>query len=198
MNRYRTLIPLFEELRGQRVIVRPYRLEDAEALYEAVEESRDHIRPWLPWADAHQSLDETRDFIIRSMANWLLRESFDLGIWNHESGTLLGGIGFHPRDWELPYFEIGYWLRQSAEGHGYMAEAVRLLTDFLFAHLGAQRVEIRCNAQNTRSAAVAQRLGFIQDGRLRQARQNADGTPGDALIFSLIPTDPRWPPHSPA
>lgn len=41
--------------------------------------------------------------------------------------------------------------------------------------------------------AMAQRLGFIQDGRLRHARQNADGTPGGALIFSLIPTDPRWP-----
>ncbi len=38
-----TLLPLFEELRGERVVVRPYRIEDAEALKEAVEESREHL-----------------------------------------------------------------------------------------------------------------------------------------------------------
>jgi len=52
---YCTLIPLFEELRGERVLVRPYRESDAQALFEAVAESRDHLRPWLPFADAHQS-----------------------------------------------------------------------------------------------------------------------------------------------
>jgi ribosomal-protein-serine acetyltransferase len=50
----RTLIPLFEELRGERVLVRPYQESDAQALFEAVAESRDHLRPWLPFADTHQ------------------------------------------------------------------------------------------------------------------------------------------------
>jgi len=194
MSQYRTLLPLFEELRGQRVLARPYRLEDAEALYEAIEESRDHIRPWLPWAD--ESLDDVRDFIAHSMANWLLREDFGLSIWALESGIFLGGIGFHVRYWELPYFEIGYWLRKSAQGQGYITEAARLLTDALFEQLRAQRVEIRCNAQNTRSAAVARRLGFLQEGHLRHTRQNADGTPSDTLVFSLIPSDPRRPGHT--
>ena len=48
-----TLIPLFDELRGERVVVRPYRSEDAPALHEAVAESRDHLRPWLLFADKH-------------------------------------------------------------------------------------------------------------------------------------------------
>ncbi|HEX6776713.1 MAG TPA: N-acetyltransferase, partial [Ktedonobacterales bacterium] len=81
MSEYRTLIPLFEELQGERVIVRPYRVEDAEALQAAVAESREHLRPWLPFADAHQSVEESRDFIIRSNAQWLLRENFGLSIW---------------------------------------------------------------------------------------------------------------------
>jgi RimJ/RimL family protein N-acetyltransferase len=192
-SQYRTLTPLFDELRGEQVIVRPYRLEDAEALNEAVQESRDHLRPWLPFAGAHQSIEETRDFILHCIANWLLRENFTLGIWHPASGAFLGGTGFHVRDWDLRYFEIGYWLRASAEGHGYMAEAVRLLADFLFNGLDAQRVEIRCDARNARSAAVAQRLGFIQEAKLRNARLDASGSPVDTLVFSLIPTDPRWP-----
>lgn len=197
MSQYRTLIPLFEELRGERVIVRPYRVEDAEALKEAVEESRDHLRPWLPFADAHQSIEESRDFIIRSMAQWLLRENGPLSIWQQSSGAFLGGVGFHIHDWDLRYFEIGYWLRASAEGHGYMIEAVRLVTDFLFERLGAQRVQIRCDALNLRSAAVAERLGFVQEARMRNSRQAADGSIRDTLIFSLIPTDPRWPTATP-
>ena len=191
MSEYRTLIPLFDELQGERVIVRPYRVEDAEALQAAMAESREHLRPWLPFADAHQTVEESRDFIIRSTANWLLRENFSLSIWLRETGAFLGGTGFHIRDWDIRWFEIGYWLRASAEGHGYMTEAVRLVSDYLLDHLGAQRVEIRCNALNTHSAAVALRLGFTQEGRLRNVRLGPENTPMDILIFSRIPTDPR-------
>ena len=66
--KYRTLIPLFEELRGERVIVRPYRESDAPALQEAVAESRDHLRPWMPFADEHQSVEESRNWIIHQIA----------------------------------------------------------------------------------------------------------------------------------
>lgn len=191
MSEYRTLIPLFEELQGERVMVRPYRVEDAEALQAAVAESREHLRPWLPFADAHQSVEESRDFIIRSNAQWLLRENFGLSIWQRETGDFLGGVGFHIRDWDIRWFEIGYWLRASAEGHGYMTEAVRLVSNYLLDHLGAQRVEIRCNALNTHSAAVALRLGFVQEGRLRNTRVAASSAPAATLIFSRIPTDPR-------
>ncbi len=192
MTQDRTLIPLFDELRSERIIVRPWRLEDAEALHEAVQESRERLRPWLPWADTHQNIEETRSFIIHSMAHWLLREDFALSIWHGASGTLLGGIGMHPRHWEIRWFEIGYWLRTTAEGHGYITEAVQMVTDFLFEQLGAQRVEIRCDPRNTRSAAVAQRLGFLQEAHLRNTRQVA-GVLVDTFVFSMIPTDSRWP-----
>lgn len=189
----RTLIPLFDALQGARVLVRAYRPEDAEALREAVDESREHVRPWLPFADDHQSIEESRAWIIQGMAKWLLREDLILSIWEIASGRYLGGTGLHPHDWQVPAFEIGYWLRKSAEGHGYMAESVRLLTDFAFASLHANRVEIRCDARNTRSAGVAERLGFVREACLRnQARAN-DGSLRDTLIFALTPGDTRWP-----
>src|SRR5438309_450485 len=150
----RTLMPIFEELRGQRVIVRPYRQDDAADLQAAVEESREHIRPWLPFADEHHTVDESRDWIIRCAARWMLREEFIVGIWDASDGRFVGGSGLHPRDWQVPSFEIGYWLRASAEGKGYMRETVKLLTDYAFDHLKAQRVMIRCDARNVRSAAV--------------------------------------------
>ena len=194
LPKHKTLIPLFEELRGPRVVVRPYRLEDADALFAAVAESRQHIWPWMPWGDQHQTVDDSRDFILRTQAKWLLREDMTVGFFEASSERYLGGSGLHPRGWDVPAFEIGYWIRASAEGHGYVAETVRLLTDFAFESLGAQRVMIRCDARNTRSAAVAERLGFVREARLRnEVRTHTDSALRDTLVFSLIPSDPRWP-----
>jgi RimJ/RimL family protein N-acetyltransferase len=180
---------LFDELRGEHVIVRPYRADDAQALYEAVAESRDHIRPWLPFADEHQSVEESRDWIIHQEANWLLREQMPLAVWERETGRFLGGTGIHPHNWETRYFEIGYWLRASATGYGYMTEAARLLTSYLLNELSATRVEIRCDERNTSSAAIARRLGYVQEGRLRNDMRAPDGTLRSTLIFSLTPED---------
>ncbi len=93
--RHRTLIPLFEELRGPQVVVRPYRLEDAEEVFAAVDESREHLWPWLPWVVQHQTVEDTRDFILRTPAKWLLREDLTVGIFEASSGRYLGGSGLH-------------------------------------------------------------------------------------------------------
>ena len=186
---YRTLIPLFEELRGERVVVRPYRESDAQALFEAVAESRDHLRPWLPFADEHQTVDESRHWIIQQVANWILRDDLILSIWEQATGRYVGGTGLHPHDWEIGYFEIGYWVRASAEGHGYIVETVRLLTEYALDTLKANRVEIRCDELNVRSAAIPQRLGYVLEGRLRNNLTAPDGRLRTTLVFSLIPGD---------
>jgi len=184
-----TLIPLFDELRGERVIVRPYREEDAPALYEAVAESREHIRPWLAFAAGHRNVDESRAWINGSRARWILRQNMNCGIFEAATGRFLGGIGLEVHSWEIPSFEIGYWLRKSAEGHGYMSEAARLLTDFALNDLKANRVEIQCDERNTHSANVARRLGYVQEGRLRNEAQAPDGAVRNTLIFSRVPGD---------
>ncbi len=186
---YHTLIPLFDELQSERIIVRPYRESDAQALFEAVAESRDHIRPWLPFADTHQSVEESRDWIIRQEAEWLTREDLVLGVWEKTIGRYLGGTGLHPKNWEHRCFAIGYWLRVTAPGHGYMTEAVQLLTNYAFASLAANRVEIRCDERNDRSAAIPRRLGFVQEARLRNHMVAPDSTLRTTLVFALIPSD---------
>jgi RimJ/RimL family protein N-acetyltransferase len=186
---YRTLIPLFEELRGERVLVRPYQESDAAALFEAIAQSRDHLRPWLPFADTHQTVEESRDWIIHQHASWLLRDDLTVGVWETASNRYLGGSGLHPRNWQSRYFEIGYWLRVSATGQGYMTEAVRLLTEYAFNMLAATRLEIRCDEHNVQSAAIARRLGFVQEACLRRTRLTEDGVLGNTLIFALLPTD---------
>ncbi len=103
-----------------------------------------------------------------------------------QSGALLGGLGLHPHDWAVPSFEIGYWLVAQAEGQGYMSEAAAALVDFTLHELGAHRVEIRCDARNTRSAAVARRLGFSQEAHLHNHMRLSDSSLRDTLIFARV------------
>lgn len=187
----RELVPLFDELRGERVIVRPHRLSDFDELLEAIQESRDELRPWMPFAD--ESPDDLRVWLVGAVARWLTRETLGCAILDRATGRIAGNIGLMTRDWEIGYFEIGYWLRTSAVGKGFMTEATRLLTDFAFDHLWANRIEIRCDADNERSAAVPRRLGFTQEGHLRWDGTFVGDSVHDTLIFSLIRTDPRWP-----
>jgi RimJ/RimL family protein N-acetyltransferase len=171
------------------VIARPFTDLDVAELHAAIQESREHLRPWLPWWNTHETPDDTRDFVRRSQAHWLLRESLGMGLFSREGGALLGGIGLHPGDWTVPSFEIGYWLRAGAEGHGYMSEAVRLLTRYAFEGLAAERVIIRCDARNVRSRSVPERLGYVQEGHMRCTHRDTAGELADMLTYALIRED---------
>ena len=187
MPDYRTLIPLFEVLQGERIFVRPYQQDDAADLFAAINESRDHLRPWLPFADAHQTLDESRDWIVQQQAAWLLRTKLFTGIWTTNDSHFVGGTGLEPVNWDIGYFQIGYWMRVSATGAGYVTEAVQLLTEDALRHLNAQRVEIRCSEHNSRSAAVARRAGFMLEGILRNDHRACDGAVRSSLVFARTP-----------
>jgi len=191
------LLTIPREFRGPRIVARRFDDDDAPAVHRAVHESMDRLKPWLPWYNAHETVDDTRAFIRRSQARYLLREEFTLGMFTHD-GAFVGGVGLHPRDWRIPAFEIGYWVRTSAEGRGYVGEAVRLITTFTFETLNAQRVMIRCDAANTRSRAVAERAGYLLEGRSRRADLNTSGQPCDTLWFAMLPeeyasTQTGWP-----
>lgn len=183
------LIEIPDVLEGARVCLRPYEPQDAEQVWDAVEESRDHLAPWMPWVGSYRSVDDARQFVVRIRAAWLLREDLVVGVFARESGRLLGGSGLHRINWDLRTFEIGYWLRASAEGHGYMRETVQLLTALAFDTLDAVRVEIRMDVRNIRSQAVASKLGFVHEGTLRQSLPDAQGQPRDQHIYALVRGD---------
>ncbi|MCA1668710.1 MAG: GNAT family N-acetyltransferase [Thermomicrobia bacterium] len=160
------LIAMPDEWIGPRIIMRRYTEDDARPLFAAVMESQAHLRQWLAWADTYHSLDDAIEFVRRQTGHWAAVRSL-----------------------AVPSFEIGYWLRQSAEGHGYMSEAVRLATTFLFDRLSAQRVFIRCDARNARSKAVAERLGFTFEGCHRRDEIGTGGIIRDTLVYALIPDE---------
>ena len=181
-------IEMPEQLAGERVIARAYADEDAAALHAAIEVSRAHLQRWLPGFEHERTLDDVRASIRRAQAQWGLRESFSMGLFLR-GGGLLGDLRLRPTSWQIPAFDIAYWLRPDAVGQGYAGEAVRLLTSCAFERLHARRVAITCDPRNARSANVAQRLGYALEGRLRNSAIGPDGQPCDLLLFALTPED---------
>jgi len=185
--------PILRELPGEflgpRIRVRPYRAGDGRAVYEAVDESRNHLLPWLPWGEKHTSPEATEGMVRRWRSAWDLREDLAVGLWHRENGRYLGGSGLHRIRWEIPAFEIGYWIRASEEGKGYVTEAARLLCHLAFDHLDAARVFIRCAEGNDRSAAVPERLGFTLEGVLQNDTRDANGDLHATRIYGMVPAN---------
>lgn len=84
--------------------------------------------------------------------------------------------------------EIGYWIDREEQGKGIVSAATVKLIAFAFDTIGINRIEIRCAADNRRSAAIPRRLGFQQEGCLRQS-EFRNGRLRDFLVFGLIKSE---------
>ena len=178
-----------DQLETERLILRPPRPGDGAAGNEAIRESEAELKPWMPWVHPLPTPEDTEEVYRRMAAEWITREGLGMVLIRKEDGLFVGGSGLMCRNWDVPYFEIGYWLRTSLQSHGYMTEAVLAQTRFAFDVLGAQRVEIRMHARNTRSAAVAERAGYKFEGRLRNYMRDPQGELADMLYYALTASD---------
>src|SRR5436190_11434134 len=128
--------------------------------------------------------DDAVEYCRRSYARWLLREDLAVALVERATDRVVGGSGLQRIDWQYRLFEIGYWLREDAEGHGYASETVQLLTRMAFDDLDANRVELRIDTTNVRSLRVAERLGFVLEGTLRRRMPGPGDMPGDMHVLA--------------
>lgn len=176
-------------LETERLIIRAPRPGDGAAGNEAIRESEQALKPWMLWVTPLPAPEDTEEVYRRMAAQWLTRESLPMILIRKADGLFVGGSGLMCRDWSVPFFEIGYWVRTRLQGQGYITEAVRAQTRFALDVLGARRIEIRMDARNGRSKAVAERAGYTLEGRLRHAARAVDGTLADLLIYARTADD---------
>lgn len=180
-----------DHFESERLLIRGPRPGDGPELNAAVIESLAELKPWMPWAQKPPTLEESEENARRGHARFLTREDLWLLLFLKEPhamgrNTMVGGSGLHRINWDVPSFEIGYWVRTAYAGQGYITEAVAAITDFAFDVLGAQRVFIKCDAKNERSAAVARRLDFPFEGTLRRDTRDHFGNLRDTLVFAKV------------
>jgi RimJ/RimL family protein N-acetyltransferase len=148
---------------------------DVESLVGAVNESLEHLRPWMAWAQAPASVESMADFVARADDNWARGAEFQYLIRN-TSGVVVGGCGLHARRGP-GVLEIGYWVHVDHLREGIATKAAAELTRAAFALRPVTRVEISCDATNARSAAVPRKLGYRLVSPESGSDHDANATP---------------------
>jgi ribosomal-protein-serine acetyltransferase len=160
----------------------------AAALFALIDGSRDHLRRWLPWVDGNRSVAQARAFIQATLRQYAANDGYHAGIWT--GGELAGVVGHHRIDWDSRATSLGYWLGTGFQGRGLMTGAVRAVVDRAFDELRLNRIEIHCAVENRRSRAIPERLGFREEGRLRQAEWLNDHFV-DHVLYAVLAAE--WP-----
>lgn len=189
---HKMLLDLPAQITTERLVLRPYQAGDGPAYYEVCQRNKAHL---LPYEAGNPALNvttvEEAEILMREFAaEWISRRAFFLGAWKKSAPTVfVAQIYVGVVNWELPEFEIGYFVDVRHEGQGFVTEAVRAALGFAFDHLHAHRVRLGCNDTNDRSYRVAERCGFTREGHLRQTQPNVrlpDGTFSGEYIYGIL------------
>jgi RimJ/RimL family protein N-acetyltransferase len=163
------------------IVVRRWEPGDLAARFEAVTVSYSAIHPWMDWLPEPATLEQQREFGATVAASWPDAEgSCNYGILDR-SGAVLGAIGLHDRIGSGA-LEIGYWGNVDYAGRGFITRSAAALTDIALSLPGVRAVEIHCDEANTRSAAVARRLGYRLD-RLEPRPVSAPAESGWDMVW---------------
>jgi ribosomal-protein-serine acetyltransferase len=142
-------------------------LRDEEMIFELINNSRDYLREWLPWLDNTTKLEDTKEFIKIYLKSSTENTSKNTVILF--KGKIVGVAGYNKINRSNKTAYIGYWLGKEFQGNGIMTKVAKTLTDYAFRELNLNKVEIRAAAKNKKSRDIPERLGFINEGCIRQA-----------------------------
>ena len=158
----------------------------AEAYFALIERNRAHISKWQAWAMQESSLEDTQAYMRQTLYQFANNGTIQTGIWHQ--GHLIGAIGYPRLDWEDSKVEIGYWIDAAMQGRGIVTKACRTLVTYAFEQYHLNRVEIHCATGNLRSRAVPERLGFTQEGIVRQSERLEERFL-DMVIYGMLASE---------
>lgn len=178
--------PPFPSLETPRLELREITPDDAAALFEIHGDAE--LMKWFG-VDPLKDLEGAKG-LVELFASWrdLANPGVRWGIQVKGTSGLVGTCGLFAwnRNWKK--CAIGYELARGAQGKGYMQEALATCISWGFAEMGLNRIEAQVHPENHRSVSSVQRLGFVQEGRLREVGFWG-GAFHDLLQFSLLHRD---------
>lgn len=185
---HRLLLDIPARIETERLFLRPYQAGDGRWYYPMSLKNRAHLARYEAGnpATTLQNEEEAEILVRQFAADWVARQAFFLGAFRRASGEFVAQIYIGPVNWELPEFQIGYFVEVEHEGQGYVTEAVKASLTFIFEHLKGHRVRLECDDTNRRSYRVAERCGFVKEGHIRENHWRPDGTITGTLHYGLL------------
>lgn len=171
--------------------MRSYDVGDGPLLTDAVDESYEHLRYWMPWAAPQQSVEESEKLVRQFRARYLLAEDFVLGIFSADETRLLGGTGFHLREGPISTgcAEVGMFIRASEANRGLGTRALEAVLRWGFTEWPWLRLSWRCDQMNRPSIRVAERCGLRHEGVLRGQKALVGEGRCDNACYALTKQD---------
>ena len=152
---------------SNRLVLRPFRRRDVGSMHEAIEVSLADLQPWLPWVDGYDRGVAQR-FVRESVAAWADRRAFDFTVrLIDDPNRHIGNVSIWHTSVQNDIGEVGYWIRSDETGKGYGTEATTRAVQIGFEELRLHKVQLRIAIGNIRSERIAEDLGFVREGVLR-------------------------------
>lgn len=174
-------------MESERLKLLPPSMNNQPQILAAIRNSKAELSEYLPWVGNALTVEGSVNDTKQAIKNF---ENFEgelrFSIFVKESNEFVGAIGLIIRDKSVPFFEIGYWLKSSSVGSGYVTEAVDILEKYAFQDLNAKRVEINAAEGNLKSRAVAERCGYKYEGILQNHRRLPNGEISNTVVYAKI------------
>jgi len=152
---------------NETLMLRTYLEDDAAEHFDLINTNRKHLRAFLSWADAHNKVTQSLEYIRHTRQQQDTQQALMMGIF--KDYRLIGEVAMHQWDYELKKAQIGYWIAKDAEGKGIMQSCLHRFFNYIFQTLDMNKLEIRFIPSNTRSAKIAERMNCKIEGVLRDS-----------------------------
>ncbi|WP_409250880.1 GNAT family N-acetyltransferase [Bacillus sp. SCS-153A] len=152
-------------------------------LFYLVDANRNRLGKWLSFPGKTNSVEDSKLFIEKSLIRFGKNNGFWAGIWS--GSELAGAIGFLYVDSVHQKTEIGYWLGSKFEGRGLVTKSCECFIRHAFEEWKLNKVEINMASGNIQCKAVAKRLGFKQEGIIRDY-EHLNGEYHDRIVFGML------------
>ncbi|MBM7058492.1 MULTISPECIES: GNAT family N-acetyltransferase [Streptomyces] len=181
-----------------RLVMRPFEMADIPAHIEMMNDEA--VLAWMDGPNPYTQVDAERWVRRIAPAERTGGQGIALAVTEFLTQRLVGSVRLLNTDWRTRSTEVRYITAPWARGEGYATESVLAIAEWLFRDQGFERIELRTPADNTDSQQVAQKLGCISEGVLRNARiartRTENGTDGgwtdirtDLIVWGLLPED---------
>jgi RimJ/RimL family protein N-acetyltransferase len=152
-------------LETERLVLRPWRMSDEEALARHA----NNRKVWINLRDHFPhpyTREHAREWIGRSLAAPVPQTNLAI----EHAGEFIGSIGLVPLS-DVSRFtaEVGYWIGEAFWGRGFAAEALRRFTDYAFEQFSFERLEGWVFATNPSSGRVLEKAGYVYEATLRRS-----------------------------
>jgi ribosomal-protein-serine acetyltransferase len=154
----------------------------AEEYFSLIEHNRDYLQEWIAVEAYEGSVELLRAYLKQHLLQFIEGSGYHLGIWYQDALVGLLDYRLNGRNRNV---ELGYWLDAAMQGKGIVTQACRTMVQHAFEVHQVRKVVISCAIDNPRSRAVAERLGFVQEGILRQVVRLRDRYV-DGVFYGLL------------